>query len=256
MDNYIVYEHKNKINGKSYIGITKQRPSARWRHGKGYTKNKHFDDAIQKYGWDNFEHKILFEKMTVEEALFTESFLIEQYDLTNPLKGYNISKGGSQKGPNNFEKMTEWMRTHKKFGEKNVLSKKVRCIETGDIFGSVQEACRWCNSSKVGECCRGNKLHSGHHPETGQLLTWEFVEDNSIVTIECHEIKENPYKKNSGKSKKVRCIETNEIFNSETEACQKYGYSTGSIGKVCNGQRKTIHNKHWEWILDKEEEVQ
>ena len=52
---YIVYQHKNKINGKVYIGITMQDPERRWRHGEGYKSSPHFYAAIQKYGWDNFE---------------------------------------------------------------------------------------------------------------------------------------------------------------------------------------------------------
>ena len=31
-----IYEHKNKIDGKCYIGVTKQKPEIRWRNGKGY----------------------------------------------------------------------------------------------------------------------------------------------------------------------------------------------------------------------------
>jgi predicted GIY-YIG superfamily endonuclease len=38
MNNYKVYAHINKQNGKAYIGITKQELSARWRNGgKGYS---------------------------------------------------------------------------------------------------------------------------------------------------------------------------------------------------------------------------
>lgn len=42
-------------NGKKYVGITIQEPNQRWRDGKGYCKNKHFYNAILKYGWDNIQ---------------------------------------------------------------------------------------------------------------------------------------------------------------------------------------------------------
>ena len=96
-NNYIIYQHKNKINGKMYIGLTKQNPITRWRNGRGYAANKHFSEAIQKYGWDNFEHTILYTNLTKEEAGQKEKELIELYNLTDPDKGYNISKGGTKR---------------------------------------------------------------------------------------------------------------------------------------------------------------
>ena len=47
--NYTVYMHKNKINGKVYIGITKQKPKYRWHNGEGYN-HQVFKRAIDKYG--------------------------------------------------------------------------------------------------------------------------------------------------------------------------------------------------------------
>lgn len=57
-DNYKIYIHKNRINGKMYIGQTKQPLERRFRNGKGYIHCPKFYAAIQKYGWKNFEHYI------------------------------------------------------------------------------------------------------------------------------------------------------------------------------------------------------
>ena len=66
---YYVYQHINKINGKRYIGITKQNPESRWgTDGANYKSSPYFYSAIQKYGCDNFSHDILFNCLTKEEA--------------------------------------------------------------------------------------------------------------------------------------------------------------------------------------------
>ena len=37
MDNYKVYVHTNRANGKKYVGLTKQNCQDRWKHdGMGY----------------------------------------------------------------------------------------------------------------------------------------------------------------------------------------------------------------------------
>lgn len=51
---YTIYMHRNKINGKSYIGQTFQKPEERWKNGAGYKSCTYFYAAIQKYGWNNF----------------------------------------------------------------------------------------------------------------------------------------------------------------------------------------------------------
>lgn len=92
-DNYSVYMHINKINQKKYIGITKNKPEERWLNGYGYKKQA-FYNAIQKYGWDNFEHVILFDGLSQSEACQKEIDLISYYKTNNKLYGYNISSGG------------------------------------------------------------------------------------------------------------------------------------------------------------------
>ena len=63
-NNYCVYMHTNKINGKRYVGQTCKKPEYRWVNGKGYKGSPHFFSAIQKYGWNNFEHQIIAEKLS------------------------------------------------------------------------------------------------------------------------------------------------------------------------------------------------
>jgi len=91
--NYTVYKHIAP-NGKIYIGQTCQTPQKRWGRGSGYKNNPYFYNAIQKYEWDNFEHVIVATDLTKKEADYLEKYLIAFYETTNPLKGYNLTKGG------------------------------------------------------------------------------------------------------------------------------------------------------------------
>lgn len=93
--NYKIYIHKNKINNKIYVGQTKQSLNHRWNNGNGYINCPYFYKAIQKYGWENFEHILLESYLTKDEANVKEQYYIKYYNSSNPDFGYNISAGGS-----------------------------------------------------------------------------------------------------------------------------------------------------------------
>ena len=100
MRKYVVYIHTNKVNNKKYIGITSREPSQRWgTDGKGY-KGQRFFNAIQKYGWANFEHVVLFDNLTELQAKNMETELIIKYKTTNEKFGYNMTFGGELEIPN------------------------------------------------------------------------------------------------------------------------------------------------------------
>lgn len=90
---WCVYVHISP-SGKYYVGITSQKPEARWRNGNGYKHNKYFTNAIQKYGWDNFQHEIIAGNITEKEAKNFEKILIEKLQSRNSQYGYNITVGG------------------------------------------------------------------------------------------------------------------------------------------------------------------
>ena len=92
---YSVYIHVNTVNDKKYVGITMKDINRRWQNGNGYRNNKHFSDAIKKYGWDSFDHYVV-DVATPEEMYDLEKFYIDYYHTTDPEKGYNVSKGGDK----------------------------------------------------------------------------------------------------------------------------------------------------------------
>lgn len=125
---YILYWHINKINNKVYVGITCQKCINRWNNGKGYKKQKLFNNAIQKYGWDNFEHKIMHENISKENACILERAYISFFKKRK--LSYNASNGGeTNDGWNQTEEVRKKLSESKK-GEKNPMYGKNVSEET------------------------------------------------------------------------------------------------------------------------------
>lgn len=94
-----IYQIKNKINGKIYVGKTLENIEKRWReHCSDYTKShcetRPLYKAMSKYGVENFEISIL-EEVNEEEINEKEIQWIEI--LGSFKKGYNATKGGDGK---------------------------------------------------------------------------------------------------------------------------------------------------------------
>lgn len=92
-NNYTVYKHQTP-SGKIYIGITSKPVNDRWLNGRGYKRNKHFWNAIQKYGWENIDHKILETGLSREQASESEKHYISKFRSSVPKYGYNLTEGG------------------------------------------------------------------------------------------------------------------------------------------------------------------
>ena len=90
---FTVYKHTNKANGMVYVGITKNNPESRWNRGTGYKRNKKFFSDIQQFGWDGFEHEVIADGLSEEQAVGMEKRLIADYQAV--CFGYNNSCGGS-----------------------------------------------------------------------------------------------------------------------------------------------------------------
>jgi len=92
-----IYKVTNKVNGKLYVGQTRCQFSKRKREhindaniGRGYK----LENAINKYGKDNFIWEILYETENIEELDPKEIFFIQKYKANNKKYGYNSTEGG------------------------------------------------------------------------------------------------------------------------------------------------------------------
>jgi group I intron endonuclease len=95
-----IYQIKNKITGKCYIGQTTKLPESRWKqHMNSLTKKggcPALKDAITKYGIDSFTFCVLI--ICFDNAVhLIEKEYIEKYHAQVP-NGYNILPGGQLGG--------------------------------------------------------------------------------------------------------------------------------------------------------------
>ena len=72
---YVVYQHVTP-DGMYYFGQT-QNVERRWSNNGAEYKRTALQPYIEKFGWDNIKHIVLFRDQTKEDALFIEDFLIE-----------------------------------------------------------------------------------------------------------------------------------------------------------------------------------
>jgi group I intron endonuclease len=212
---FTVYEHLNSKNGKRYIGITSQALSRRFRNGEGYKSCVLFYRAIQKYGWDNFNHNILYKNLTKEEACQKEKELINKYKSNNPDFGYNLLSGGQ------FFTHAE---SSKQKNREAHLGKKIIYSEETKHRVSKQRKALWNSFSDEERAERLNKMQKGRE--------------------------KMPPLRNRGITTKIRCVELNKEFDSIADAEEWLGHSRDcfAIGKVLNGKRKTTGGYHWEYV--------
>lgn len=149
MNNYIVYIHTNKRDGKRYIGITSQSPNRRWRNGQGYYENEHFYRAIIRDGWDNFTHEIVKAGLSKEEACCLEKQLIARYKSNDEHYGYNKSTGGEY--PAEGVKLSE------------ATKKKMSVSHKGIVFSERHKA-----NMSIAAKKRGNMMSGKTGPRNGK----------------------------------------------------------------------------------------
>lgn len=193
-----IYIIKNKITNQCYVGQSVN-IEARWRRHKQNLKQKNYADynklypAMDKYGIDNFELSVVefLPGASRSTMLAKEEEWIEKLDSIN--NGYNrVNKG-------NYVSYWEG---------------KSRDEDT---------------RAKISVTLTGTKLPKEVKVKIGKANSKSMIG-------------------NTNGSKKVRCVETGQVFESIKAAAESIGRHPSGITVVLKGRKKTCGGYHW--ILD------
>lgn len=222
-----------------------QSPERRWNNGKGYQSNEYMTNAINKYGWSNIKHEILFTNLTKEEAEQKEIKLIAKYKSNNKKHGYNILKGGNvSKGLTKemLEKMSErttklWENQEYKEHMIEVHLGKKPSQKTREKM-SKNSARFWAGKHLPKEVKR--KISANRKgKDAWNKGTKGIMKPNqtSFKKGEIHSI-----------TKKVKCIETNTVYDTINNASRQMNINATCIINVCKGKQLTAGGFHWEYV--------
>ena len=108
---YTLYIATNVVNGKQYVGLSKEFHKRLISHKCAKTKSA-FHAAIKEYGFDKFVFSHIADAFDLQAACDLERMLIQQHNTLAP-NGYNLTIGG-QVGPVGLKHSAE---AKKKIGE-------------------------------------------------------------------------------------------------------------------------------------------
>lgn len=175
-------QYYNAFNSEDFYNLTEG-----GQQGDGWT-------ACNKYMKN---HPQEAEQIYQENGIRLHNWLNEHPDIKNQLTR-NMLKGAEQWRKDNPDKVQEHMKQLNKAKQQwqnehpeeyttqianfikagsDANSKKIRCINTGEIFPSISEAARHYNiyQTNISKVLKGERKSAGKHPETGEKLYWELV---------------------------------------------------------------------------------
>lgn len=264
-----IYQITCTVNGKRYIGQSID-VKRRFSQHKRKPPDGMIDD-FKLYGVDKFKFEVL------EECAEADLTVREDFYLSALHPEYNIRTEGHGISDETRKKLSV-TNTGKK---KPSIRRRVKCVETGTVFESITSAAKWCNlpSPNLSTLLAGKgRTFGGYHwifadedeeaalerirqmPEGRQRTEESKEKQRQIMTgrkhspEHCEKIrqshigqgwKESTYEKCC---RKVRCVETGEIFPSIKSAAEHYGLNSPNISAVLSGKKKTVGGYHWEYV--------
>lgn len=236
MDTVGIYKITNKIDGKSYIGQSRN-IEKRWQahRTKSFQENDHsyntpFYRAIRKYGIDNFTFEII-EECKISELNEKEKYWIQKYDTF--FNGYNLTLGGDGGGSSVnkdniigiIKDLETTLMKHKDIAEKwNVSTEMVQGINTGRYWKHDRE---YPIQPKNIDKNTGKEFHS---------KDWFCIDCGKKITRGCTRCIDCEAKRRSTVKDKINRKELKNLIRTLpfTKIGEKYNVTDNAIRKWCD----------------------
>ncbi len=253
--NFYVYKHIAP-SGKVYIGITSQTPSRRWNNGDGYKTQPLFYRAIQKYGWGNIRHEILFDSLTKEQAEQKEIELIAEYKSNQKEYGYNLASGGGgilgyKYTDEQRQKVSE---AHRGIAFSEERKRRISEAQKGKVIPSEMRE-RISRTLKGNKCALGHKLSQEAKDKISLANKGKAAWNKGVAMSEeqKRKVSENRKGKNAGKdNKKSKTVyqfsldgELITKWDCAADAGRALGVDYKSICACCTKRQHTAYGFIW-----------
>ena len=248
---------KNKINGKVYIGQTIRPVEKRFEaHQQKSSRCSAIYNAIQKYGWDNFEKD--WYECPDEDLNFDEELLVREMGALGP-GGYNLREGGGNHGKMSEESKQKMSKVRIGIPKSEETRQKIR--EARINIPKSEETRLKMSEAKQGE----NNYMYGKTGEKNPRYGTKCSEDTRQKQREAHlgipkseETKQKLSEAKQGetnyKSKRVYQYDLDGTFINSFGSCGEAGRffkKAGSGISMCANSKnklKTAHGFKWSYI--------
>lgn len=213
--------------------MTCRKPEKRWNFGKGYKENSYFTRAIEKYGWENFNHEVLCEGLTRSGASCLERKFISYYETTNREKGFNLESGGLF-GDKELSEETKRKIGDAHRGKYTEAQWAATIVRRGKGFPHTEEA-----KKKIGDSHRGKPLSEEHKKKLSEAHKGKKLSAKNLEILRNCNIK--PIEQFDQEGNFIA------RHNSIREAAHITGIKEQCISACCREKTRTAGNFVWKY---------
>lgn len=233
----IIYEVKNLVNGKRYIGLTRFSAEKRWKEHVSIAFRKpksYLHRAISKYGAGNF--KVIEIASSIRLDFLGE---LERVIIIQEKPEYNQTCGGEVTlGRKYSDEVKETIRRKntgkKRSGEFRKRLSEIKLQQHKDNPSLSQKSSDWIRANR--HKWEDKRVEAVRKASTGRGMPGELREKLREISKTRIRTLEEIAKRAKAKTKKVRCETDGNTYESRFEAAAAYGVSEKTIWRACNGK--------------------